>query len=54
MKKITILSVMLVAIVATCVTLMSVTKTTSTNGEMVKTQNQSGLSAFAMEDSNSF
>ncbi len=54
MKKLTILTVMLVAIVATCVTLMSVTKTTSSNGEMVKSQNQNTMNAFAMEDSDSF
>ena len=55
MKKLTVISLVIVAIAMTCVTLMSLKKTSSPNSnEIVKSVSQNGFSAFAMEDANSF
>ena len=56
MKKITIIVLAVLAIVATSFSLLSARKITSSNGEMVKSENNSSnsMKPFAMEDSNSF
>jgi uncharacterized protein YxeA len=56
MKKITIIVLAVLAIVVTSFSLLSAKKITSTNGDIVKSENNSknSMEPFAMEDSNSF
>ena len=56
MKKITIITLVVFAVVVTSFTLLSANKTTSTNGELVvlKSTTNGTMKAFAMEDSDSF
>lgn len=56
MKKLTIITFVVFAVVVTSFTLLSANKTTSTNGELVVLENTTNgtMEAFAMEDSDSF